>query len=68
MIKTCQICSLNWLNVLGRENIFDEDCWDDCAQKWEGKKLLGKNGEVKNCWAIEEESVSGDCKDDLLNK
>ena len=44
MIKPCQICSLNWLNVLGRENIFGEDCWDDCAQKWGGKKLLSYRG------------------------
>ena len=28
--------------------------------------IVRKNREVKNCWVIEEESVSGDCKDDLL--
>ena len=27
-----------------------------------------KNWEVKNCWGIEEQSVSGDCKDDFMNK
>ena len=30
--------------------------------------IVRKNREVKNCWVIEEESVSGDCKDDLLKK
>ena len=27
-----------------------------------------KNREKKNCWGIEEWSVSGDCKDDFMNK
>ena len=44
--------SLNWLNGLARENIFDVDCW---------------NREVKSCWDIEEGSFNG-CKDDLVNK
>ena len=30
--------------------------------------IVRKNGEVKNFWVIEEENVSVDCKDDLLNK
>ena len=29
---------------------------------------VGENKEVKNCWVIEEGSVSGDYKDDLMNK
>ena len=27
-----------------------------------------KNREVKNCWSMEERSVTGDCKDDFINK
>ena len=30
--------------------------------------VLLENKEVKNCWDIEEGSVSGICKDDLMNK
>ena len=32
--------SLNWLNDRGRENIFDVDFKDPCAQKYGGEKVL----------------------------
>ena len=27
-----------------------------------------KNRNIKYCWGIEEDSVSGDCKDDFMDK
>ena len=53
--------SLNWLNDWGRKINFGGEWWDGCAQK-----LVGMA--VQNCWGIEEGSVSGDCKDDFVNK
>ena len=53
--------SLNWLNSCGRENIYITDSWDGC-------KLVRKNREVKNCWGIEQGSVSGGCKDEFVKK
>ena len=30
--------------------------------------VMQKNGEVKNCWGIEKDSVNGICMDDFVNK
>ena len=50
--------SLNWQNVLVRDNIFGVDCGDGCTQNEGGEKLLSYVGG----------SVSGDCRDDFVNK
>ena len=48
---------ISYIYGRGRENNFDLDC-----------RAVHKNKEVKNCCGIEEGSVSGDCKDDFMNK
>ena len=51
-------CSLNWLNSWDREIILDVDQWDGYTQKYGGEKLL---------WLMEG-NISGDWKDDFVNK
>ena len=36
--------SLNWQNVSGMKNIFGVDCWDGCAGKKGGEKLVSYIG------------------------
>ena len=50
--------SLNCLNGWGRQKKFDVDCWEVVRKK--------KGGKI--CWGIEEASISGDCKEDFVNK